>query len=890
MRPEHWLFTIPLRLRSLFRWAQADQQLDDELRDHLDRKTEEYVAQGMTQEAAHRRARLDLGGIEQTKEKCRDTRKVNWIQDFVQDLHYGVRPLRKSPGFTAVAILTLALGIGANTTVFSIIDAVLLRPLPFRDSSRLVVVWERNDNRNRSAVAVGPANFVRWREQNRVFTEMAAGTGWSANLNDVNSEPERVLVGVVSPNLFDMLGIRPVVGRSFVEDEERPAKGNVVIVTRSYWQRHYGSDPKVVGHTIRLGEYPATIIGVMPDRVNFPEAVDMWQPFVLTPQRRTWDGRYLTVIARLKPGVTIAEAQADMDAVAANTRAEMPLFDAGWGASVLPLSEQIVRDVKRPLLVLLGAVFVVLLIACANIANMLLARASVRGREMAVRIALGASQGRVIRQLLTESMLLGLFGGAAGVLLAHWTLGLLISTLPREVPAFRVIGINPQVLGFSIVVSLATGIACGLSAALRAPTTAPQAAMNERGRSFGGGARQHRVRDVLVVAEVAISLVLLAGAGLLINSFIRLMHVDPGFDPAHVLTMNISLPGPKYCDKPARQTAYYEQALERIQAIPGVIAAGATSGLPLEGGGVTTFRADDHPAPKAGDEPMAFVRIVTEDYFRALRIPLLRGRWFERAEDRAEDAPKKVVINAVMAKKLWPDQDPVGKRVSFEWNDLCDHAGTVHAEVIGVVGNVKLYSLSAPDGSSAMYLYIPQVPNLFTTFVVRTKGKPGSLAALVRHEIVAGDPDLPVANIRTMEDVIAEEVRQPRFTTLLLSGFGALALLLVAIGIYGVISYSVAQRTCEVGVRMALGAQQRDILWLVVGQGFRLVLAGLAAGLAMAVVFTRLMSTLLFDVRPGDPLTLLLGTAVLLTTALIANVMPARRAANVDPMVALRYE
>ena len=890
MQPEQWLYTIPLRLRSLFRWAQAEQELDDELRDHFERATDEYVAQGMAQEEAHRRARLDLGGIEQTKEKCRDARKVNWIQDFAQDLHYGLRMLRKNPGFAAVAVLTLALGIGANTTVFSIIDAVLLRPLPFRDSSRLVVVWERNDNRNRGAVAVGPANFVRWREQNRVFTEMAAGTAWPANLNDVNSEPERVLVGVVSPNLFDMLGIRPVVGRSFVEDEERPETGNVVILTRGYWQRHYGGDPKVLGHTIRLGAYPATIIGVMPDRVNFPETVDMWQPFVLTPQRRTWDGRYLTVIARLKPAVTLAEAQADMDAVAGNTRAEMPLFDAGWGASVVPLSEQIVQDVRRPLLVLLGAVFVVLLIACANIANMLLARASVRSREMAVRIALGASQGRVIRQLLTESILLGLFGGAAGVLLAYCTLSPLVSMLPREVPTFRAIGINPQVLGFSIAVSLATGIACGLSAALRAPSTAPQAPMNEGGRSFSGGTRQHRVRDVLVIVEVAISLVLLAGAGLLINSFIRLMHVDPGFDPTHVLTMNVSLPGPKYCDQPARQTAYYEQALERIRAIPGVVAAGATSGLPLEGGGVTTFRADDRPALKAGDEPMAFVRIVTEDYFRALRIPLLRGRWFESSEDRAEDAPKKTVINEVMAKKLWPDQDPIGKRVSFEWNNLCDPVGAVHAEVIGVVGNVKLYSLSASDRSSAMYFYIPQLRNLFMTFVVRTKGKPNSLATVVRREIAAGDSDLPVANIRTMEDVVAAEVRQPRFTTLLLSGFGALALLLVAIGIYGIISYSVAQRTNEVGVRMALGAQQRDILWLVVGQGFRRVLVGIAVGLAMAVVFTRLMSTLLFDVRPGDPLTLLLGTAVLLTTALIANVMPAWRAAKVDPMVALRYE
>ncbi len=811
------------------------------------------------------------------------------METLLQDLRYGIRMLLKSRGFTAVAVLSLALGIGGNTVIFSIIDAVLLRPLPFRDSSQLVMVFERNSARNRGNTVVAPANFLRWRQQNHVFTEMAAGIDWPANLNDASGEPERAVVGVVSPNLFSLLGVQPLLGRSFTNDEELPEKGNVVLLSRAYWQRRYGGDPNVLGRTIELSAQPVTIVGVMPDRVNFPAAVDMWVPFVLTPQRRSWDGRYLTVVARLKPGITVAQARVDMDVVAASTRAELPQFDTGWDANVVPLGEQVVSNVRRGLLVLLGAVVFVLLIACANIANMLLARASVRSREMAVRVALGASRSRIIRQVLTESSLLGLLGGISGLLLASWSLNPLIAALPAEIPAFRRISINPQVLGFAFAVSIATGLMAGLASALRVSATTPHDAMLEGGRGSSAGRSQQRARNALVVAEVATAMVLLTTAGLMIESFVRLLRVDPGFDPEHVLTMQVSLPGSTYA-KPELQAAYYKEAIERIRTLPGVLVAGAISGLPLEGGGVTTFTADDRPAPKVGEEPSGVVRIATEDYFRALRIPLLLGRWFDPNNDRAEDSIKKLVINQGMAQTLWPGNDPIGKRITLEWRGLMDRTGVVHAEIIGVVGNVALNSLNNPGRRSTLYFYMPQVPNLFMTFVVRTSGNPGLLAVSVQQQIAAIDRKQPVTNIRTLSEIVGASRQQPRFTTALLGAFAALALLLAAIGIYGVISYSVSQRRVEFGVRMALGAQQNNILGLVLKQGMRMVLAGVIAGIILALLLTRLVAALLFNVRPGDPLTLLVASMVVMLTALAANLVPARRAASIEPTEALRCE
>jgi putative ABC transport system permease protein len=799
----------------------------------------------------------------------------------LNDLRYGLRMLVKSPAFTAVAVLSLALGIGANTIIFSLVDAVLLRPLPFHDSARLVQIFENNFVRKNDHNVASPRNFLRWREQNHAFDQMSALATWPANLNDNAGLPERATVGVVSPNLFSMLGVQPLRGRLFANDEERPEKGQVVLLTQGYWQRRYSGDPALVGRTIQLSERPFTIIGIVPDRIM---TVDMYVPFVVNAERLNSEGRYLSVIARLRPGMSLPQARADMDVVAAHNRAEMPDFDAGWGVNVRPLRDEVVSRVSTGLLVLQGAVLFVLLIACANIANMLLARGSARMREMAVRISLGATRARIVRQVLTESVMLGLMGGLAGLLLAFYALTPLVGVLPAEIPAYREIGINLRVLGFSVAISLLTGIVFGVATALRASTITPHVAMKGEGRGTTGGRERNRVRNTLVIAEFATALVLLAGAGLLIHSFVNLMNVDPGFDPSHVLTMQANLPGRDYFGKPELQTAYFQQALERVRALPGVEAASAISYLPLEAGAGNDFTVDDRPKPPAGEEPVGEIRIATEDYFRAMHIPLVRGRWFDPAQDHAGDAIKKIVISRRAAENLWPGQDPLGKRITMEWYSV------MHAEVIGVVGDVKLSALNLPVNRSTLYWYMPQFPSLFMAFVIRTNGDAMSMAEPVRKQVASVKPDLPIAKIRSMEDILSGSVRQPRFTTELLAAFSALALLLAGIGIYGVISYFVAQRTQELGVRMALGAQPRDILRLVVGQGLRLALAGLVIGIVAALLVTRLMNTMLFNVQPADPLALVGGAILLISVAVLANLLPARRALRVDPIAALRYE
>jgi len=805
------------------------------------------------------------------------------MHSLLQDIRYAARMLRKSPGFTVVALLAIALGIGANTAIFSFIHAVLLQRLPFRDENRLVMVFERNLKRTMGSHGpgknvTGPRNFYRWQERNQVFEQMGYFfASASANFTG-EGEPERIPIGYVTANLFPMLGIQPMLGRNFTAEEDENGHETVVIISDGFWKRRFASDPQVLGKKIQINGRDYTIVGVMRRSLALPSDMDAWAPFGLSPKGRTAGGRWALVIAKLKPGVTVQQANAHMQQLASEIEKEDPQFDSGWSTNVIPLREQLVGDIRLPLLVLFGAVGFVLLICCANVANLLLARASSRAREIAIRVALGVSRRRVVQQLLTESLVLALLGGACGVLLAYWVLGALMALVPTEVPAFTEPTINGAVLAFTAGASILTGVLFGLAPALRLSRLQPVESLKDGARSSLGG--KHRLRNGLVVAEAAITLVLLVGAGLLMKSFMRLLQVDPGFRPDHMLTAQISRT--ERDDK--KVIGFYEQVLARVQALPGVTAAGAVSFLPLDGlGSATNFFLDDRPKPRPGDEPVADVRSISADYFKAMGTPLLRGRAFDPTLDQAGDQVKKVIVNQSAAQMYWPNEDPVGKRLTMPWD------GDMHAEVVGVIPDLKLESLNT-SSRSQLYWYFPQFPYASMSLVIRTSGAPeqatGGLRAAV-HEI---DPKQPIARVRTMEDVVNISVKQPRFVMTLLAGFATLALLLAAVGIYGVMSYSVTQRTQELGIRMALGAHPRDVATLVLNEGMRLALAGVVLGIAAALVLTRFLRTLLFEVRSTDPLTFAAVCGLLGAIALVAILIPARRATRVDPMVALRYE
>jgi putative ABC transport system permease protein len=803
---------------------------------------------------------------------------------FLQDIKYAIRLLLKSPGFTLVAILTLALGIGANTTMFSVIDAVLLESAPFRDPQHLVMVWENKTNgsaANRTNV-VGPANYVRWTEQNHSFESMGSFIAFPFNAV-VNGEPERVKAGIANPSLFPTLGTKAIAGRVFLEEEQNPGKDNVVLLSYAYWRKRFAANPSVVGKDMVFDSTPVKIVGVLPPNFDLVEKVDLWTTQTIRPQTRNSRGRSLSVIARLKPGVSLAQAQADMDLVASHTRADLPDFDAGWGVTLVPFSEQMVGGLKRALYVLLAAVAFVLLIACANVANLLMAKAAAREKEIAIRTALGVSRWRLVRQLLTESTVLSLAGGVAGIALAYYAIAAVISLAPAAFPGYTNIRLNLPVLAFTFGVSVMTGILFGLVPAIRSSHTDPQEALKEGVRSTGHPGRQ-RVRDILVVAEAATALILLVGAGILMRSFIRLMNVDPGFQSSGVLTMEVSLSGQNY-RKPAVVSQFFTAAVERVQQLPGVTAAAAISWLPLSGmGSATGFTLDDRPAPRPGELPVCDVRTITPDYFRTMGIALLRGRTFDPALDHPDDKVLKIVVNQATVDTYWKGQDPIGKTIHMEWFRM------LQAEVIGVVADVKSAKLEAAAVKPMLYWYVPQFPNGFMTIVVRTSGDPTALAGSVRSQIHSVDPSIPVANVRTMQDVVGVSIREPRFTTTLLGIFAALALVLAAIGLYGVISYSVTQRQHELGVRMALGARPSHVWSMVIREGMALSLTGAAIGFVAALFLARYLSTLVYGVSTHDALTFGLVPLVVCAVTAFACYVPARRATKVDPMVALRYE
>ncbi|HZF37447.1 MAG TPA: ABC transporter permease [Blastocatellia bacterium] len=884
------LSRLKTALRALLCRPQAERELDEELRYHIEQQTEQNIRLGMSPEEARRAAQKSFGGVEQTKERSRDARGVRWLEDLWQDLRYGARMLVKNPGFTLVAVITLALGIGANTAIFSVVNGVLLRPLPYKDPQRLVMVFAPRRLDQESLISSG--GFTVLRGQNQVFEQVAAFLPMLDSSSITGDGDPEFLGGVtVSANLFTLLGVEAKYGRTFLPEEEKPGANRVVVLSHHLWQRRFGSDQKIVGRTISLNNEPYTVVGVMPPGFQFPldrmltgwlpREIDIYIPLALTPEEINNQRKVLPVIARLKSQVSIEQAQIEMTGVAARIKRQYPDTNIDESIRLAPYHQQMVGRVRLALLVLLGAVGFVLLIACANVANLLLARAAGRRKEIAVRVALGAGRWRVIRQLLTENVLLAMLSGLLALLLAFWGVGLLQTIIPENLPRADEIGIDGGVFGFTLLISLGAGILFGLVPTFHASRVNLNDALKDGGRSSGGSGHNH-LRNLLVVSEVALALALLIGAGLMLRSFIRLISVDPGLDPRNVLTVDIKLSRSKY-SRP-QQAVFFQQLLERLRALPGIQAAGAVYPMPLSGMEEDVwFDIEGQPPPAPGEHRTAGPRGVSPGYFKAQGIQLLKGRVF--TESDGGDTPPVVVINEALARRYWPNQDPVGRRVSFDSRN----GQSVWSEIVGVVKSVRHMALSE-EPRSEIYIPFTQHPLAFMTLVARTDGAPLNFVATVRSQVQAVDKDQPISNVRTMEERLASTVSQRRFSLILLAIFAGLALSLAAIGIYGVMSYLVTQRRHEIGVRMALGAQTGDVLRLVIRQGMALALTGVLIGLIAAFGLTRLLKSLLFDLSATDPLTFFATALLLALAALLACYLPARRATKVDPVVALRCD
>ena len=803
------------------------------------------------------------------------------ITTIQQDIKFAGRMLWKNKSVTFIAIIALALGIGANTAIFSVVNAVLLKPLPYRDADRLVWIWG-NVRGGSTRASVSPPDFFDYRAQNNSFEHLAASTSVSVPFNLTGAgEPERLNGSAVTTNYFQALGVEPALGRTFLAEEEQEGRNQVVVLSHGLWQRRFGSDTSLVGKTIILDGRSVTVVGVMPAGVQFPQTAELWVPLFNSthPEMQARAAHFLRPIGRLKPGVTLEQAQAEMDGIARRLEEQYPESNARWSLRLVPLQEQIAGNVRPTLLILLGAVGFVLLIACANVANLLLARAAARQKEIAIRTALGASRARIVRQLLTESLLLAVVGGLVGVVLALWSVDLLVSLSAGRVPRAGEIGIDAVVLGFTLGVSLLTGLVFGLVPALQASKPDFNESLKEGGKSATEGLRRNRIRSALVVAEVALALVLLVGAGLLVKSFIGLQRVSPGFDAENVLTMRIDLSRAKYAT-PEAAGNFYTQLQERVSALPGVEAVGMISELPLSGQpNDTYFTVEGRPAQEAGQRVTADYRRINHDYFRAMTIPLLRGRYFSEQDFR--QSAQVAIISETMAERFFPNEDPLGKRLLISAPEPTPY------EIVGIVGDVRHRAL---DVEVYQMMYVPTARRLSTNLVVRTATDPSTIASAVRNEVWAIDRDQPVSAVRTMGEVLSQSVAQQRFTTSLLGIFAAVAMILAAVGIYGVMAYSVTQRTREIGVRLALGAQTRDVFRLVVGQGMLLTIIGVAVGLVAAIFLTRLMESLLFGVSATDPTIFVAISFLLIAVALLACYVPARRATRVDPMEALRYE
>jgi len=811
-----------------------------------------------------------------------------------RDFHYGLRLLWKNPGFTLVAVLVLALGIGANSAIFSVVNAVLLQPLPYDDASRLVRLWHVPPPKSfpgMTMFSVSAANYVDWERQNQVFEKMAIYEFRSFNLTGTD-QPEVLNASGVSKDFFAVLRARPMLGRLFSPDEDQPGHGNVVLLSYRYWQNHFGSNPGVVGQNMTLDGQSYLVTGVMPPKFRLPGYANFWMPMAWTDQQRAVRGEHHSmVIARLKPGVDVKQAQAEMNTISSRLELQYPEDDKGWGALVLPLKEDVVSDVRPALLILLGAVAFVLLIACANVANLMLAKTLGRQKEIAIRTALGASRWRILRQILSESILLSLTGGSLGLVLASSGMRLIVNLAADRLPRASEVGLDGWVLGFTLEISLLTGILAGMVPAWRLTRANVNDALKQGLGRTDADTSGHRARNILVVSEVALSLVLLVGAGLMIRSLWKLRNVDPGFDPHQTLRVDLSVSAKKFTG-PDQQSRFYDELLRKVRSLPGVQSAGLIDTLPLSmnGGSNQPIAIEGRPVVPMADQPEVSVRMISPGYMKAMRIPLLRGR--DLNDNDVADRPGAVLISASMAQRLWPNEDPLGKHLTLTFFP------GISRQVVGIVGDVKQDALTISEPVATLYWPVAQVTRQANTewnsfgmsLVVRAASNPANLAPTVTDAIHEADKDVPLLQVMTLDELVADSLSQQRFNMLLLAAFAGLALLLAAVGIYSVLSYGVRRRVREIGIRMALGAQIRDVLRMVLVDGMRPTLLGLGIGLVAALALGRVLSSLIYGVSANDISTLAAVSILLALVGLFASVIPAYRATRVDPLEALREE
>ena len=881
------LSDILFRIRSLFRRNKAEADLDDELRFHREQELDKYGKSGIADAEALRRVRLNFGGVEQVKEECREAWGIHLLETLLQDFRYGFRVLRKSPGFTAVALLTLTLGIGANTAIFSVLYGILLRPLPYKDAAHLVVLNETTPRVG--TVSVSYPNFVDWRAQNSSFSEMAAMCYVGFSLSGIN-QPENVAGLAVSTNFLSMLGMHPLLGRDFDASEGKAGAAAVTLLSYALWQSHFGGDPNIIGRSIALDGRSFSIIGVLPAEFRWTEKTDLLEPIGVWLTNNSGSNERgergdLTVLGRLAPGASFPQVRAEMEAIAARLANAYPSANSQFGVVLQSLRDVFVRGLRPAVIVLFTAVSFVLLIACANVANLFLMRSAGRTKEIALRVAVGAGRGRVITQMLAESLILTSLGGIAGSALAVVVNCGLVSLIPHDMLAGANVAVNGPALLFTAGVVALCSFVFGLVPALHSAKADVQTELKDGGRTASAGSSQSRWRGALACAEISLALVLLVGAGLMMKSLVRLLSVDAGIRTEHVLTMRIDLPQSQFDKDPAR-LSFWERVVSRVRELPGVQGAALGTGVTLTNEhGRTDITIEGMILPKPGSFPHPDVHIVSPGYVNALGVRLLRGREFTDMDKK--DGARVAMINSLVTKKFFGDRDPIGGR--FMFGQPSAKSEPKWFTVVGVVGDTKMYGLANP---ARLEVYVPFrqfVPDSMT-LVVKSAVEPAVLTSEIRAAVASINKDLPVYNISTMDQYVRDSVSTNRITFIVLGCFSGLALLLAAIGVYGVLSYSVAQRSQEIGIRMALGAQSADVLRMVLGQGAKIAAAGIIAGVVAALFLTRLMTKLLFSVSTADPATFAGVALALLFAALLASYIPARRALAVDPLKTLRCQ